>query len=169
MHPVDILFYGHQTVIQSIEGVADSDWDIPGACGVWSVHQIIAHLSSFEHVLIEILQTLLEKNAPTPTMNLFFQEGSANFNDNQVALRQDQTVKETWNEYETAYQKSFELFKQIPDDLHRQTGLLTWYGDTYDLEDFLIYSFYGHKREHTAQINAFKDFLSQEETTDPYA
>lgn len=169
MHSVDILYYGHQTVIQSIEGLPDADWEIPGACGIWSVREIIAHLASFEHLLIDILQTLLDAQAATPTIDLFMEEGPADFNDNQVALRKDQSVKETWTEYEAAFQKSFELFKQIPVELHRQSGLLAWYGDAYDLEDFLIYTFYGHKREHTAQINAFKDILNQEEATDPYA
>jgi uncharacterized damage-inducible protein DinB len=30
-------------------------------------------------------------------------------------------------------------------------------GEEYDLEDFIAYQYYGHKREHSAQINIFKD------------
>ena len=44
----------------------------------------------------------------------------------------------------------------------RQAGLIDWYGAEYDLEDFLIYSYYGHKREHSAQIEVFKDLLNHE-------
>ena len=31
----------------------------------------------------------------------------------------------------------------------------------YSLDDFLVYSYYGHKGEHGAQINVFKDVLKQ--------
>jgi hypothetical protein len=46
-------------------------------------------------------------------------------------------------------------------DRRRQNGALPWYGAEYDLEDFIAYSFYGHKREHTAQINVFRDALAR--------
>jgi hypothetical protein len=36
-------------------------------------------------------------------------------------------------------------------------GLLAWYGAEYDLEDVVAYSQYGHKREHGAQVNVYKD------------
>lgn len=168
MHPVDVLYYGHQTVIQSVENLEESAWDIPGACGVWSCREIIAHLASFELVFIDLINKLLNKTVPTPAMDMFMTEGPGAFNDNQVALRKSQSPTETWAEYETAFQKSHELFKQIPVEMYRQTGILAFYGDAYDLEDFITYTFYGHKREHTAQINAFKDILEQEESTDPH-
>lgn len=87
--------------------------------------------------------------------------GPTEFNDFHVAARKGQTKVETWVEYEAAFQKSHALFKQIPVELHHQSGLLAWYGEEYDLEDFLTYMYYGHKREHTAQINAFLDLLNQ--------
>ena len=150
MNPTDILTYGHATMVQSIEGLSDSDWDIPGACGVWSVRQIIAHLASYEHLLIEIFQSLLDENTPTPLLQQMG-DPQIDFNDHQVALRNDQTPTETWVDYDEARQKSLALFAQIPVDKHRQSGLLAWYGEAYDLEDFLVYTFYGHKREHAAQ------------------
>ena len=33
---------------------------------------------------------------------------------------------------------------------------LAWYGDAYDLDDFIAYMYYGHKREHAAQIKLFR-------------
>ncbi len=47
MNAVDILKYGHLTVIQTIDGFPESAWDTPGACGTWSVKDIIAHLASY--------------------------------------------------------------------------------------------------------------------------
>ena len=55
MNAIDILKYGQQTVLHTIDEFPDSAWETPGACGVWSVKDIIAHLASYEQVLIDIL------------------------------------------------------------------------------------------------------------------
>lgn len=44
-------------------------------------------------------------------------------------------------------------------DMLRKVGALPCYGAEYDLEDFIVYSFYGHKREHCAQIAVYRDTL----------
>ena len=49
MNAVDILKSGQQTVLQAIEGFPETCVDVPGACGAWSVQDIIAHLASFGH------------------------------------------------------------------------------------------------------------------------
>ena len=41
----------------------------------------------------------------------------------------------------------------------RENGTLPWYGAEYSLDDFIVYTYYGHKREHAAQIAAFRDHL----------
>ncbi len=162
MHASDILYYGHTFIERAVDGLdlEDPSWNISGACGIWSIREIIAHLTSFELTLVEILQLLLGEEVPTSLLAQM--ANPAKFNDDQVALRKNQTTAETWNEYVAAFQKSSELFSRIPVDQHRQSGLLEWYGPDYDLEDFLVYTFYGHKREHGAQINAFRDILDQQ-------
>jgi hypothetical protein len=51
MNAVDILKFGQQTVLHTIDSFPDSAWETTGACGVWSVKDIIAHLASYEQVL----------------------------------------------------------------------------------------------------------------------
>ena len=43
----------------------------------------------------------------------------------------------------------------------RQSGTLPGYGREYALDDVLVYMYYGHKREHSAQIAAFRDRLRE--------
>jgi hypothetical protein len=59
----------------------------------------------------------------------------------------------------SAHQEAMRWAAQIPEARQRETGTLPWYGDEYALDDFVVYSFYGHKREHGAQINAFRDAI----------
>ena len=63
-------------------------------------------------------------------------------------------------EYIDAYEQAAALLPEISPELRRQNGTLAWYGDQYDLDDFILYTFYGHKREHCAQISVFRDTLS---------
>jgi hypothetical protein len=51
------------------------------------------------------------------------------------------------------------LLVNIPSETLRQIGTLPWYGIEYALDDVLVYMYYGHKREHSAQIAAFRDRL----------
>ena len=163
MHAVDMLTYGHQTVSDALQGLSESDWEQPGVCGRWSVKEIIAHLASYEVVLVETLQTILDPKAPAPLLAVLLANDEA-FNDEQVRLRQEMTIEEQWCEYETAHQEVMALLPLISKEKQRQVGLLDWYGPAYDLEDFLVYMFYAHKREHAAQINVYRDQLAQPET-----
>ncbi|TMC18456.1 MAG: DinB family protein, partial [Chloroflexi bacterium] len=90
MNGVDILKYGHLTVLQTIDGFPESAWDTSGACGVWSVKDIIAHLASYEHVLVDVLTTFVDGGL-TPSLTLFLESGGQ-FNDSEVAARKDKTV-----------------------------------------------------------------------------
>jgi hypothetical protein len=53
------------------------------------------------------------------------------------------------------------LAKQISPEKWRENGTLPWYGMEYALDDYIVYTFYAHKREHAAQIGVFKDALKQ--------
>ena len=66
-----------------------------------------------------------------------------------------------WAEYEEAHRTTLSLLAEIPMIERRRNGALPWYGAEYDLEDFIVYTFYGHKREHAAQIAFYRDLLAE--------
>jgi hypothetical protein len=154
VNTLDILKYGHQTSLAAVDGLPNTDWETAGACGVWSVKNIIAHLASYEQVLVEVLTGFLG-GGPTPYLESFNEQ----FNDTQVALRRDLSVAETLAEYNDAHARVMALAPRLSAETFRQTGTLPWYGMEYALDDFIVYSYYGHKREHSAQIAAFRDRL----------
>jgi hypothetical protein len=159
MNADDVFRYGHLTVLGAVDGLPAADWDIPGACGVWSVKDIIAHLASYELATADVFSSLLGEG-PTPCLDLLRAQGDA-FNDIQVAQRRDQSADETLTEYVQANERAAALLAHVPEARRRQAGLLPWYGAEYDLEDLLAYMSYGHKREHSAQIAVFRDRQSQ--------
>jgi hypothetical protein len=155
MNAADILKYGHRTVLQTIADLPADVWEMPGACGVWSCRDIIAHLASFEHVLVDILATFLGSD-PTPSLDLF-RDPNGDFNDGQVAQRNLPIIGDVLAEYNDICAQTMELIGRISAETLRQRGTLPWYGAEYALDDLIVYMYYGHKREHSAQIAAFRD------------
>ena len=160
MNTIDVLKYGHQTVLRTLEGLPQSEWETPGVCGVWSVKDIIAHLASYEHMLVDVLNSFLE-GGPTPYLEKMGALGPLGFNDAEVAARQDKTIAEVLAEFNETHAQVMTLAARIPAETYRQNGALPWYGSEYDLDDFIAYTFYGHKREHSAQIAVFGDQVAR--------
>lgn len=160
MNAGDILNYGHQTVLKAIDGIPYEAWETSGVVGIWTLKNVIAHLASFEQVLTEILTSLQDPSAHTPTLELFI-NNNPEFNNPQVALRKDHTPAQVLGEYQDWHRQVREGVGQLPSEKFKEMGVLPWYGAEYDLEDFLIYTYYGHKREHSAQIALYKKRLIQ--------
>jgi hypothetical protein len=159
MHIQDLYEYGHQSFVSAIDNLPDDAWEIPGACGDWSVKEVVAHLASFERVLVEVLQSLRGATSETPMLKRFIYE-FAQFNEDEVFKRRHDRVGAIFAEYITAYEQANTLLASTPQYKLTQPGLLPWYGDDYDLEDFITYNYYGHKREHSAQIVAFREIFT---------
>lgn len=155
MNAADVLKYGQRTLLRTLDGIPDAEWEKEGVCGWWSVKNIVAHLASYELVLVDILKTFLGEDA-APTLELYSKPA---FNDQQVALRKDKTPSETLAELNEAHTQVMALIQRVPLELRRRVGTIPWYGAEYDLEDLIAYMYYGHKREHSAQIAVFKDTL----------
>ncbi|MGH2593627.1 MAG: DinB family protein [Anaerolineae bacterium] len=155
MNAADVLKYGHRTVLKTLDGIPESKWEAEGVCGWWSVKNIIAHLASYERVLIDILNSTLG-GGPTPYLDKYRGD---DFNDNEVALRKDKTPAETLAEFNEAHARVMSLIAQISAKKAREPGTQPWYGMEYSLDDIIAYMYYGHKREHSAQIAVFKDTL----------
>jgi uncharacterized protein (TIGR03083 family) len=162
MNATDILKYGQLTVLQTIEGFPETAWETPGACGFWSVKDILAHLASYERVLVDILATFSVggPSPATPALDTFIQLGGQ-FNDSEVNRRKEKTVQDVLAEFNDAHAQVMSLIANIPPEKLREVGTLPWYGTAYSLDDVLVYMYYGHKREHSAQIAAFRDILNQ--------
>jgi uncharacterized protein (TIGR03083 family) len=157
MNVGDVLKYGHEMVVQAVDGLKEPDWLTPGVCGVWTVKDVIAHLASAELLVADVLGTFVG-SGPTPSLDAFKQKDPQH-NDKEVARRRDWPVARTLAEYADAAQRVLEIGARIPAETVRRAGTLPWYGEEYALDDFLVYTSYGHKAEHCAQIAVHRDRL----------
>jgi hypothetical protein len=157
MNARDILFYGNRTLLASVERVPSDKRTAPGVVGWWSAREAMAHLAIFEELLAQLLESLIAHTPPPLNITRM----SPQLNDVLVAEKEGMTFDELLQAYHTAYARVMELVEKFSPEELRATGTLPWYGDEYSLDDFLVYTYYGHKREHAARFEAFGDLLSE--------
>ena len=155
MNAHDILYYGNTKILEYVQDLPEEHWNSSGVCGWWSVREIMAHLASFEHILIEVID--LVQGAEIGPYLRAFSDPVVDFNDDQVEKRKGVSATAVMAEYANSQARTMELITSVPPDLCRRPGTLPWYGEEYSLDDFIVYTFYGHKREHGAQIGVFCD------------
>jgi hypothetical protein len=158
MNAADILKYGHVFLHEAIDDMPDAEWETPDVCGVWSSKDILSHLLSFETVLRDILQNQLGR-AETPALNELTSMDPETYNTVLVTRHHARPWNDVLRELESVHAQVVDAARQIPKSTWQTPGILPWYGAEYDLDDFVVYMYYGHKREHGAQINVFKDVL----------
>jgi mycothiol maleylpyruvate isomerase-like protein len=152
VNPVDVLRYGQRTIDGLIAQLRSDDWTAI-ALGVWTTKDLVGHLGAFEVRFADVLAVDLGES---PESNLL-RDDYTTFNDVQAAIRHDWSVAEVVDEYRAAYDRVMRLATRVPDDRWRLVGTIPWYGPEYALDDLLVYSMYGHKREHAPQLEAVLD------------
>ena len=157
MNAHDILYYGNTKILEYVQDLPEEHWNSSGVCGWWSVREIMAHLASFEHMLTEVIDIV--QGAEAGPYLRAFSDPVLDFNDVQVEKRKAMSATAVMAEYANSQARTMETITNVAPDLCRRPGTLPWYGEEYSLDDFIVYTFYGHKREHGAQIGVFRDSI----------
>jgi uncharacterized protein (TIGR03083 family) len=155
MNTVDILMYGDRTLRSTLDVIPRDRWRDQGVCGWWSVKDILGHLASYELWQGDVLQSAAGQDE-TGYLDEY-SEQRERFNDVQVARRTDDPPAQVLDEYIAAHERLMAAAQEVPADALVKNGTIPWYGEAYSIDDLLVYSNYGHKREHCAQIHVFKD------------
>jgi hypothetical protein len=154
MDASQVLDQSHTLVTQAVDDLPEAEWDVPGVCGSWSTKDIIAHLGSYERLLIDILQTFQGKEV-TPYIRTYLQDFEA-FNTQVVESRKYQTAQQVLNEYQEGQVQTTSLLAQIPADKVNQSGTMPWWSADYCLTD-IVDMLCAHSKEHCDQIVAFRE------------
>ena len=153
MNTAALLDQSHMLVLQTVEDFPEDQWDTPGACGEWSVKDTIAHLTSYEHLLVDLLGALVN-DTPTPYLDQFV-KGQAEFNGSEVAAHQYHTAQQIIDEYNEIQLQSSDLLAKIPTEKMTQTGTILW-GKGRSIVD-MVNILSRHTTDHCAQIKAFRE------------
>lgn len=160
MNVFNVTKYGNLTFLRSLKDLKSVDEEKQGACGTWSIKDIVSHLTSFEILLKEIIETLLDKNYKSKLLSNYALD-HGKFNDSEVKKRKSKILNQVIDEYSRVYEKNTQLMKKIEKKQLAKNATLPWYGNEYSFEDLIVYMYYGHKIEHTTQIKIFLTNLNK--------
>lgn len=150
MNTAEMLDNIHLRTIKALDDLPELQWDIPGACGNWTVKEIVAHLTSYELALAEGLKTFLGQPSTHSYISRLL-EDRAKFNEEEVEKRKYDTAQHVMDDYNDAQIQTVPLLQQIPTEKLQQKGTADR-----SLNDFIT-SFYNHVSEHCAQIENFRN------------
>ncbi len=156
MELTGLLEYAHGMVNKSTTGLAETGRVEELACGVWSVRDVIGHLCSFK-LLVEDVVSTFSGNTGTPYLQLMLTLGPDNFGETQVVARKEFSFEANLAEYNDSHSRMMTLLAQIPEPETHRPGTLPWYGAQYALDDFILYTDFGHQIEHAAQLAHVQD------------
>ena len=139
--------------MQAVDDLSEDEWDVPGVCGEWSVKEIIAHLASYERLLLDMIHAL-QGDEVTPYIRTFLANGQA-FNEEIVGSRQFETSQQVLDEYEDAQVQATSALATLPQEKIQQIGTMPWYSADRCLAD-VITTFCDHSQEHSSQIINFR-------------
>ena len=149
MNPLDILRFGQRDFDGLIDRLERAHWGAI-ALGTWTAKDLVGQLGSYEVRFVEVLQSF---TGDEPATDLIGQP-LATFNDDQAAIRRDWAVDAIVAVLRDAHRRVMELVPRIAADRWREVGTIPWYGPQYALDDLVVYTMYGHKREHAPQLEA---------------
>jgi uncharacterized protein (TIGR03083 family) len=152
MKPVDVLGYGQRTIDELVARLRPDDWAAI-ALGEWTTKDLVGHLGAFEVRFADVLAVFLGES---PVSGLLGNDYTT-FNDDQASIRRDWTVSDVLDEYRSATDRVTRLARRVPDERWSLAGTIPWYGPQYSLDELMVYSIYGHKREHAPQLESVLD------------
>ena len=147
-----MMMYGQRTIDGLIDRLRPDDWSAI-ALGVWTSKDLVGHLGAFEVRFAEVMALFTDE---TPTTNLRAEPPST-FNDDQAAIRRDWPVERVVAELRDAHRTVMAHAARVPAETWSAVGTIPWYGPQYSLDEMLVYTMYGHKREHAPQLDAVLD------------
>lgn|SRR5690606_13432570 len=159
MNALEALELGHQSVMDAIKDLPQADWDKTITREAWTIKDVIAHLASHEHIMIDVLRASFHGGS-VPVWSRWMQ-GASKFDREEVARRRVASPAQVLREYTEAHLETINLLIRVPSAAQEWVGLLPWYGVEYAVADFpfVLGSFYGHKLAHSAQIAASRNLI----------
>ena len=149
MNTVDVLMYGQRTIRATIDRYEPDDWGRI-ALGVWTAKDLLGHLGAFEVRFADVLATFVG----APVESDLMAADPRTFNDDQAAVRKDWPLDRVLAEFLEAHERAMRHARAISPETWREVGTIPWYGPEYSLDDLVVYTMYGHKREHDPQLGA---------------
>lgn len=113
---------------------------------LWTIREILAHLSGWDDTIVSYLSALLKGETPP----VLAPRGVDVYNAETVYTREGLSYDRILSEYVQTRAKVMELVRAIPEEMVTQVSILPW-GEQGSLQ-MIVESFGGHEMEHVEDI-----------------
>lgn len=127
--------------------VPDAERNSRPVCGVWTLKDLVGHLTDWEKVGVEGLQQLVA--GATPEFDVSIPDFDS-FNARNAAARREQPWDEVWADFEATRQRLLDLFDQLAADDLQRTFVAPWGREINGYIWMLVWA--GHDREHAIDL-----------------
>ena len=127
--------------------VPDAERDSRPVCGVWTLKDLVGHLTDWEKVSVDGLQQLVAGATPE------FDESIPDFdrfNARNAAVRRDQPWEQVWNDFEATRRTLLDLFDGVTADHLQRTFVAPWERPLNGYVWMLVWP--GHDQEHAIDL-----------------
>ncbi|GCE27465.1 hypothetical protein KDA_29490 [Dictyobacter alpinus] len=156
MSATETLENSHTKVIQALDDLPEAMWDMPGVSGDWSAKDVVAHLTSYELLLIDVLQAVQQGTQPSPYV-LRWNASLETFNQEAVEARRYHTAQQVMNEYQDAQVRSTSELASLPPEMLERKGTMPWYRSGEASATELVERLGAHMNHHSEQIVQFRE------------
>jgi uncharacterized protein (TIGR03083 family) len=142
-----------ERLLASFEGLSEADMLRPGACGEWSVRDILAHLSAWDRSTTDMYRSMLMGERPA-FLDLD-EEGNERFNAESHKAMRDVPLDQVITELHASREEMLELLRGIenaamfapaPGDEHADLAIAA-----------CIQATFTHDEEHAEMIETWRD------------
>lgn len=155
MNALRIIQRGHQNFLDAIKDLPDKSWTEGFATGTWTVKDVVAHITVYEALQVEVFSKFLEPTTPTPLLDQKAKGHFSEFNNEIESEAKDEPWQSVLERYMSSYTKLQELIEKVSPEDMAKPGATAWYGEPSPLDDVIALNF-GHTKHHLAQIKLFR-------------
>jgi hypothetical protein len=113
---------------------------------LWTIREMLAHLSGWDDAVIGFIQSLMEGEIPATPAAL----GVDDYNEKTLATREGLDYDHVYREYIQTRKMVLKLLEQVPEEKITQQYILPW-GDPGNLVD-IVNIFGPHEEEHAEDV-----------------
>jgi uncharacterized protein (TIGR03083 family) len=141
---------GYNEMEQVLSPLSETQWTTPGANGDWSIKDIVAHLTVWQHVLLRRLQAAARHE--TPARELLAEEKDIDdMNARFYAENRDRPAAEVYDDFRASYHEIVAQVQSLPDTDLFEAGRFAWTQDS-ALCQYVADNTYEHYDEHLPSI-----------------
>ena len=150
---LDALEDERENFIEAIDGLSDEAVLEPGVVGDWSIKDILFHICMWEAELVKLLWQAAQGLPPSA---VFFSGLSVDeINAAWMAEGQARTYDQVWDDFQAVRKQTVRRLSAFNDKDLNDPERYTWLKD-HPLSDWIAENSFGHEKEHTAQIKAWR-------------